>query len=97
MVRKSQKDRNELGQLIDNSELEELLEILENMEDEQEAASLLAEFNEASRVQGQLILNLEEGLDHDDWKKQCDEAKKNVDSIISKILNICYLFLYFTV
>ena len=76
-----------MNQLIDNSELEELLDILESMEDEQAAASLLSEFNEASKQQGQLILNLEEGLSHEDWKNKCDEAKKNVDRIISKIRN----------
>ena len=76
-----------MNQLIDNTELEELLTILENMEDEQMAASLLAEFNEASKEQGKLILNLEEELPHEEWKKQCDEAKKNVELIISKIRN----------
>lgn len=71
--------------MFDNSEIEELLNKLEDIEDEVLAASLLREFNEKSKVLGQLLMNTDTSLSHDQWKIKCDEAKKELDSILAKI------------
>ena len=70
---------------IDNSEINEILDILENIEDEEVAASMLAELNEATRYHGKLIMNRDPQLSHEDWKKQCDEAAKEVKNIVDRI------------
>jgi len=72
-------------ELIDNKEIESVVDILENMEDEELAASLLAEFNEATKNHGKLLLNRDPKLSNDDWKKQCDAAASEVSLILSKI------------
>ncbi len=71
--------------MFDNSEIEELLSKLEEMEDEGLAASLLSEFNEKSKLLGQLLMNTDASLSHDEWKKKCDDAKKVLDSVLRKI------------
>ncbi len=74
--------------VIDNSELNDLMEILENASNEQLAVSLLAEFNAATKAHGTLLMNKEQDLDHEEWKKECDKAKLNVDNIIGKIRSL---------
>ena len=74
-----------MKEIIDNNEIEEILIILEEMTDEIEATKLLKEFNDATRDHGVLIMNQEKGLNHDDWKAQCDSAKRRVDDVVSKI------------
>ena len=71
--------------LLENSDLENILDILENMNDEILAAELLSEFNDATSQHGKLILNMEEGFSHEDWKKECDQAVNRVKEIIEKI------------
>ena len=74
-----------MNDILDNREINEILEILENMQDEELSTSLLFEFNEATRHHGQLLMNRDPELDHDDWKQKCDDAAKEVDLIIKKI------------
>ena len=71
--------------MIDNSEIERILEKLENFEDEQLAVKLLKEFNRYSSELGKLLLNLDKSLTHDDWKKRCDEARAKLDAVIDEI------------
>lgn len=71
--------------MIDNSEIERILEILENLENEELAVSLLKEFNLASSELGRLLLNLDGTLTHDEWKRRCDHAKLELENIIKKI------------
>ena len=74
-----------MDELIDNKEINLILDVLEHMEDEELAASLLAEFNEATKHHGKLLMNKDPSLDHDDWKKKCDEASKEVELIVNRI------------
>lgn len=74
--------------LIDNSEMQEVLDKLENLEDEQLANQLLKEFNDRTKVLGQLIMNLDKNLTSDEWKARCDEAKKQVDETLQKIKDL---------
>ncbi len=71
--------------MIDNNEIDRILEILENLEDEELAVSLLKEFNLASSELGRLLLNLDGTLTHDEWKIRCDHAKIELDNIVKKI------------
>jgi len=77
-----------MNDLIDNNDLNEILEILENLEDEHQAAKLLKEFNDASRVHGQLILDMDESLSHNEWKEKCDSAKNRVDEVLNRIKSL---------
>ena len=77
-----------LNDLIDNEELNEILEILENLEDQHQAAKLLKEFNDASKDHGRLILDMDEKLDHSEWKSQCDQAKTRVDDVLNQIRSL---------
>lgn len=71
--------------MIDNSDIERILEKLENLEDEELAVSLLKEFNRSSSELGRLLLNLDNSLTHAEWKNRCDQAKLALDEIIKKI------------
>ena len=71
--------------MIDTSEHDEIMEILENLEDESLATELLKEFNDCSRDLGQAILNRDESLPHDEWKKICDQLKSSLDLLIERI------------
>lgn len=71
--------------LIDNSEVEKVLAKLEELEDQELAVKLLKKFNDATRELGTLLMNQEEGLDHEEWKSQCDMAKKQVDAVLAEI------------
>ena len=71
--------------MLDNTEVEAVLAKLEELEDEELAVKLLKEFNEKTKHLGQLILNKDKSLDHEEWKQLCDEAKKDVDEILSRI------------
>lgn len=71
--------------MIDNAEVNRILEILENHPNEEEAVVLLREFNTASSKLGKLLLNLDQSLSHEVWKKECDKAKADLDNIIAKI------------
>jgi nicotinic acid phosphoribosyltransferase len=71
--------------VIDNHELEEVLAILEGLEDEAQAVELLKEFNQASSHYGRLMLNLDTSLEHEEWKRRCDEAQKQLQLVVEKI------------
>lgn len=74
--------------MFDNSEIEEILEKLESMEDEAAAAALLREYNERSKVLGKLLMNLDSSLSHEQWKAECDQAKAALDQVLEKIRSI---------
>lgn len=74
-----------MTEVIDNKEIEDVLDILENMEDEELAASLLAEFNEATKNHGKLVMNRDPKLSNEEWKIKCDTAAQEVSAILSKI------------
>lgn len=71
--------------MIENTQLNRILEKLENQEDEEMAVELLREFNLASSELGKLLLNLDEKLTHDHWKNLCDKAQSRLDLIVKKI------------
>lgn len=73
---------------IENIEIDEVMEILENLEDEQLAVIKLKEFNDATKVLGELLMNLDKDLGHDEWKVRCDHAKKDVERIVDEIKEI---------
>jgi len=74
--------------MFDNSEIEEILEKLESMEDEVAAAALLREYNEKSKVLGKLLMKLDSSLSHEQWKAECDQAKAALDQVLEKIRSI---------
>ena len=74
--------------IIDNSEIEELTSILEEADDQLTAVALLKEFNQATKEHGLLLMNLDESLDSEEWKKKCDEAKKRVERVVAKIRSL---------
>ncbi len=71
--------------LIDNTEIERVLAILEGLENEALAVEYLKKFNDATREFGQLLMNQEDGLGHEEWKKKCDRAKEEVEKIVDEI------------
>jgi len=70
---------------IENVELDQIMEKLELIEDEQLAVTLLKEFNEKTKLLGQLITNRDPNLSHSEWERLCSDAKKNVDNVVKKI------------
>lgn len=71
--------------MIDNSEIERILQKLENLDDEELAVVLLKEFNSASAELGKLLLNLDQKLTHDEWIGLCNKARARLDQILLKI------------
>ena len=71
--------------MIDNAEIEQIIAKLESLEDEEKAVAMLKEFNKCSTELGKLLLNMDKSLSHDDWKKQCDEAKLRLEKVIKEI------------
>jgi len=49
---------------------------------------LLKELNDSSLALGKKITNLDESLDNDVWKKECDELKAKLDDVIKKIKDL---------
>lgn len=77
----------DINQLIDNTDLNKVMEVLENMEDEQLSVKLLKEFNDRTKQLGELIMNRDPELDHAHWKAQCDDAKKAVERVVEEIFS----------
>ena len=73
---------------IDNTELDEIMHKLENLEDEQLAVVMLQNFNKATKKLGELLMNVNKDLSHGEWKAACDEAKKEVDKIVDEIKSL---------
>ncbi|MDD0851948.1 hypothetical protein HBN50_02520 [Halobacteriovorax sp. GB3] len=73
---------------VDNSEINEVMLILEELEDEQLAVQLLKELNDKTRALGVVLMNMDSSLSHDEWKKECDKAKKEVDLLVKKIKSL---------
>ena len=71
--------------MIHNTEINKILEKLENLEDEVLAVELLKEFNLASSHLGKLLLNLDKNIESKEWKNLCDAAQLKLNSIIKKI------------
>ncbi len=71
--------------MIDNSEIERILNKLENLEDEEMAVKLLGEFNRTSSELGKLLLNRDPDLNHGEWKDRCDDARERLEAIIKRI------------
>lgn len=74
--------------MLDTQELDELMQILENHPDQGLAVLLLKEFNDKTRELGVLILNMDTELENEEWKKKCDQAKKEVDLVIKRIKSL---------
>ncbi len=72
--------------ILDNSEINEVMNILENMSDEELSVQLLREFNNKTKELGTLLMNKDQNLDHGEWKTRCDDAKKAVDKVIEQIM-----------
>lgn len=81
------KNDEKKASIIDNSDLSRVMDILEFLEDRDEelAISLLKEFNDKSKALGQLLLNLDPNLGHEEWKIDCDKAQSLVDNVIHRI------------
>ena len=73
--------------MLENTEVNQILEKLENLEDEQLAVKLLADFNAKTAKLGKLLRNRDPKISHEDWKKACDEAQKGINEIVSQIKN----------
>jgi len=73
---------------IENIELDEIMDKLENLEDEELAVVKLREFNAATKVLGELLMNVDKDLDNDQWKSKCDSAKKEVDRVVDEIKSL---------
>jgi hypothetical protein len=71
--------------MIDNAEIEQILAKLESLEDEEKAVAMLKEFNRCSSDLGKLLLNMDKSLTHEEWKKQCDEARNRLEKVIKEI------------
>ena len=71
--------------MIDNQEYQELTLILEELEDEQLAVQLLRELSLASSELGKKVLNLDEKLSHEQWEKDCNRLKDQLNEIVAKI------------
>ena len=71
--------------LIKNDEINDILDVLEKMEDEVMAVSLLKEFNDKTKKLGKLITNKEENVGHAEWKVRCDDLKKEIDDLVLNI------------
>jgi hypothetical protein len=71
--------------IVDNSELNRVMEILEEMEDQNLAVKLLKEFNDKTRILGQIIMNKDDELGDEEWERQGREAKLAVDDLIKEI------------
>ncbi|MCK5884791.1 MAG: hypothetical protein KAG61_13965 [Bacteriovoracaceae bacterium] len=74
-----------MSELIDNTELNEVMAILEELEDEVLAVELLKEFNSKTKQLGILLLNQDDSLGHAEWKKLCDDAQLDVNRIVKRI------------
>ena len=66
-------------------EISLILEKLENCSDEPRACKLLSDFQIAHQKMGEILLNLDSNVDHEEWKKECDAAKQKVDDIVKQI------------
>lgn len=74
--------------MLDTTEMTKVMEKLEGLEDEALAVKLLGEFNEKTSRLGLLIRNLDPSLEHSQWKSECDQAAKEVNEIVAKILSL---------
>lgn len=70
---------------FDTQEWTELMAILEEMEDQEQACALLAELNEKSAAWGKLFMNLAPDLESAAWKKACDQAQEELRVVLDKI------------
>ena len=77
-----------MDNFLDNSEIDQVMEKLEELDDQELAVTLLKEFNDSTKELGQLIMNLDKSLSNDEWKEKCDLAKKKVDAVVEKILSL---------
>lgn len=71
--------------MLDNKDVNAILAKLEDLEDEELAVELLREFNSASKTLGQLILNMDKTITHEEWKSRCDVAQKALDKVVKRI------------
>ncbi len=71
--------------MFKNSELEEVMQKLEDLEDEALAVELLKELNTLSSMHGKLIMNRDPSLTHDEWKQACDDISDKIEHLIVKI------------
>ncbi|MFG1501536.1 hypothetical protein ABMA70_15115 [Halobacteriovorax sp. XZX-3] len=77
----------DFNKLIDNSDIDHVMAVLEEMDDEQLSVELLRKFNDSTKALGELLMNHDPSLDHAHWKTQCDDAKKLVDKVVKEILS----------
>lgn len=69
------------------TDIQTITEILEEMQDQQKAVALLKEFNQKSQEHHKLIANLDPDLDTSEWKALCDQAKLDLEKVVTEILS----------
>ncbi|EQC49181.1 hypothetical protein M899_0742 [Bacteriovorax sp. BSW11_IV] len=73
---------------VENNDLNEIMLILEELDDEKLAVELLKEFNDKTKVHGQLILDMNSNLDNEEWKVKCDKARQDVEAVVQRIKSL---------
>ncbi len=73
--------------LLDTSDMDRVMEVLENLDDEELSVELLKKFNDSTRKLGELLMNKDPSLNHAHWKVQCDDARVAVEKVVSEILS----------
>ena len=71
--------------MLDTAQMDGVIAKLESLEDEELAVKLLKEFNDKTKILGELIMNKDDSFDHEEWKRKCDEAKEKVDELLERI------------
>ncbi|MCB9061109.1 MAG: hypothetical protein H6622_06280 [Halobacteriovoraceae bacterium] len=76
------------GEMIDTADNDEIMAILEEMEDQQEAVRLLRNLNDLSRELGTLIFNVDPNLKNSEWKSKCDQLRMKIDDLVIYIKSL---------
>ena len=74
-----------MSKVIDTSEWNDIIDILENLSDENLAAKWLSDLTRLNRELGDLILQTDSDISDDDWKKKCDDKKAQIEELVQLI------------
>ena len=71
--------------MLDTTEMERVLSLIESLPDNEVSIKFLKEFSEKHKNFSKILFDKNPELSHDEWKQKCTQAKLEIDEFLSRL------------
>ena len=71
--------------MLDTTEMERVLGLIENLPDNEVSIRFLKEFSEKHKNFSKILFDKSPEISHEEWKQKCAQAKLEIDDFLSRL------------